>query len=133
MCDVPRAVACCFARHSRSSRALFRVSSACCVARVRASFSRYRGSFPRVTVDALSILYCLLLWHFILYGVMFLCVYICLFVCSCLYSLCVANRLRSNSELRGIDDQASATKWPCSSSSTRLKTLSIHLVKASVL
>jgi hypothetical protein len=30
------------ARHSRSSRALFRVASACCVARVHASFSRCR-------------------------------------------------------------------------------------------
>jgi hypothetical protein len=35
---------------------------------------------------------------------------ICLFVCSCLYSLCVANRLRPFSELRGIKDWAPATK-----------------------
>jgi hypothetical protein len=64
---------------------------------------------------------------------MFLCVYICLFVCSCLYSLCAANRSRFVSELRGIDGQALATKWFSSSSSTRLKILSICLVKASVL
>jgi hypothetical protein len=33
-----------------------------------------------------------------------------LFVCACLYSLCVANRLRSISELGGIDGQASVIK-----------------------
>jgi hypothetical protein len=70
---------------------------------------------------------------FYLNGVMFLCIYICLFVYAYLYSLCVANRLRSVSELRGIDGQASATKRSNSSSSTRLKILSICLVKASVL
>jgi hypothetical protein len=59
--------------------------------------------------------------------------FVCLFVCACLYSLCVANRLRSVSELRGIEDQALATKWSGSSSSTELKTLGICLVKASVL
>jgi hypothetical protein len=37
-------------------------------------------------------------------------IYICLFVCACLYSLCVANRLRSVPELRGIEGQALATK-----------------------
>jgi hypothetical protein len=56
-----------------------------------------------------------------------------MFACDCLYSLRVANRLRSISELRGIDGQASATKRSNSSSSTRLKVLSICLVKASVL
>jgi hypothetical protein len=58
---------------------------------------------------------------------MFLCIYMCLFVCACLYSLCVANRLRSISKLQGIEDQALATKWYSSSSSTRLKILSICL------
>jgi hypothetical protein len=62
---------------------------------------------------------------------MFLCKYT--FACACLYSLHVANRLRSISELRGIDCQASTTKRSNSSSSTRLKILSICLVKASVL
>jgi hypothetical protein len=41
---------------------------------------------------------------------MFLCIYLCLLVCVCLYSLCVANRLRSVFELQGIEDQASTTK-----------------------
>jgi hypothetical protein len=59
--------------------------------------------------------------------------HICLFVCACLYSLCVANRLRSGSKLRGIEDQALATKWYSFTSFTRLKTLSICSVKASVL
>jgi hypothetical protein len=36
--------------------------------------------------------------------------HIYMFVCSCLYSLCVANRLRSFSKLRGIEYQAPATK-----------------------
>jgi hypothetical protein len=54
------------------------------------------------------------------------------FVCACLYSLRVTNRLRFVSELRGIDGQASATKWSGSSSSTKWKTLIIYLVKASV-
>jgi hypothetical protein len=57
----------------------------------------------------------------------------CLLACVCLSSLRVVNRLRSVSELRGIKDQALATKWSSSSSSTRSKTLSICLVKASVL
>ncbi|NP_001146587.1 uncharacterized protein LOC100280183 [Zea mays] len=46
-----------------------------------------------------------------------------------LFLPCVVARLRSISELRGIDSQASATKRSNSSSSTRLKTLSICLVK----
>jgi hypothetical protein len=62
---------------------------------------------------------------------MFLCKY--MFACACLYSLRVANRLRSISKLRGIDNQASATKRSNLASSTRLKILSICLVKASVL
>ena len=45
-CHVPsswsRAGSCRFAHRSRWSCALFRVSSACCVARVRASFARCR-------------------------------------------------------------------------------------------
>jgi hypothetical protein len=64
---------------------------------------------------------------------MFLCICICLFACACSSSRHVAIRSRIVSELRGIDSQASATKWPSSSSSTRLKILSICLVKASVL
>jgi hypothetical protein len=40
---IPHVVACWLARHSRSSRALFRVSSACYVARVHASFARCRA------------------------------------------------------------------------------------------
>jgi hypothetical protein len=64
---------------------------------------------------------------------MFLCICICLFACACSSSLRVANRLWSIFELREIDSQASATKWSNSSSSTKLKTLSICLVKASVL
>jgi hypothetical protein len=64
---------------------------------------------------------------------MFLCICICLFACACLSSLRVAIRSQFVSELRGIDGQASATKWSSSSSSTRSKTLSICLVKASVL
>jgi hypothetical protein len=39
---VPHVVACWLARHSRSSRALFRVSSACYVTHVHASFARCR-------------------------------------------------------------------------------------------
>jgi hypothetical protein len=72
---------------------------------------------------------------FYLNGVIFLCIYIYMymFVCACLYSLCVANTLRPVSELWGIEDQALATKWFSSSSSTKLKTLSICLIKASVL
>jgi hypothetical protein len=88
-------------------------------------------SFPRVTVGSSSILCCMFFIIFILYGVMFLCMY--MFVCAYLYSMCVANRLWSVSELRGIEDQALATKWSSSLSSTRMKTLSICLVKASVL
>jgi hypothetical protein len=61
------------------------------------------------------------LWH----GVMFLYIYICLFACAGLPSLRVAIRSQLVSELWGIDDQALATKWSSSSSSTRLKTLSI--------
>jgi hypothetical protein len=64
---------------------------------------------------------------------MFLCICICLFACAGLSSLHVATRSWFVSKLRGIDDQALATKWSGSSSSTRLKTLSICLVKASVL
>jgi hypothetical protein len=64
---------------------------------------------------------------------MFLCICICLFACACSSSRRVAIGSRFVSELRGIDGQASATKWPSSSSSTRLKILSICLVKASVL
>jgi len=64
---------------------------------------------------------------------MFLCICICLFACACSSSRRVAIRSRFVSELRGFDGQASATKWPSSSSSTRLKILSICLVKASVL
>jgi hypothetical protein len=45
---VPHVVACWLARHSRSSRALFRVSSACYVACVRASFAHCRD-VSRVT------------------------------------------------------------------------------------
>jgi hypothetical protein len=64
---------------------------------------------------------------FNLYGVMFLCIYIYIymFVCSCLYLLCVANRSRFVSELRGIDGQASTAKRTSSPSSIRLKTKSI--------
>jgi hypothetical protein len=40
---------------------------------------------------------------------MSLCKY--MFVCTCLYSLCVANRLRSVPELRGIDDQDLVNHW----------------------
>jgi hypothetical protein len=92
-----------------------------------------RVSYPRITIEALSILYCSFLWCFILYGVMFLCICICLFVCACSPSLRVAIRSRFVSELQGIDDQTLATKWSSSLCSTRLKTLSICLVKASVL
>jgi hypothetical protein len=60
---------------------------------------------------------------------MFLCICICLFACACSSSRRVAIRARFVSELRGIDGQASATKWPSSLSSTRLKILSICLVK----
>jgi hypothetical protein len=60
-------------------------------------------------------------------------VYVCWFVSACLYSLCVVNRLRSVFELREIDGQASVTKRSNSMSYTKLKTLSICLVKASVL
>jgi hypothetical protein len=60
---------------------------------------------------------------------MFLCICICLFACACSSSRRIAIRSRFVSELRGIDGQASATKWPSSSSSTRLKILSIYLVK----
>jgi hypothetical protein len=59
--------------------------------------------------------------------------HICLFACACLSSFRVATRSQFVSKLRGIDDQALATKWSGSSSSTRLKTLSICLVKASIL
>jgi hypothetical protein len=52
---------------------------------------------------------------------MFLCICICLFACACSSSLRIAIRSRFVSELRGIDGQASATKWPSSSSSTRSK------------
>jgi hypothetical protein len=45
-----------------------------------------------------------------LYGVMFLCIYICLFAYACSSSLCVAIRSQFVSALRGIDDQALATK-----------------------
>jgi hypothetical protein len=41
---------------------------------------------------------------FPLYDIMFY-AYICLSACVCLYSLHVANRMRSVFELRGIDDQ----------------------------
>jgi hypothetical protein len=61
------------------------------------------------------------------------CVCVCLFACSCLSSLRVAIRSRFVSELLGIDGQASATKWSGSSSSTKLKAVSICLVKTSVL
>ena len=64
---------------------------------------------------------------------MFLCIYICLFAYACSSSLHVAIRSRFISELRGIDNQALAIKCSHSSSSTRSKTLSICLVKASVL
>jgi hypothetical protein len=43
-------------------------------------------------------------------GVMFLCVYICLFACACSSSLRVEIRPQFVSELRGIEDQALATK-----------------------
>jgi hypothetical protein len=64
---------------------------------------------------------------------MFLCIYMCLFACDFSSSLHVAIRSWFVSALRGIEDQELATKWSGSSSSTRLKTLSICLVKASVL
>jgi hypothetical protein len=64
---------------------------------------------------------------------MFLCIYMCLFACACSSSLRVAIRSWFVSALRGIEDQELATKWSGSSSSMRLKTLSICLVKASVL
>jgi hypothetical protein len=48
-------------------------------------------------------------------------IYICLFVCAYLYLLCVANRSRFVSELRGIDGQALATKGFSSSSSTKFE------------
>jgi hypothetical protein len=60
-------------------------------------------------------------------------IYICLFACTSLPSLRVAIRSQFVSELRGIDGQASATQWSGSSSSTKLKTLSVYLVKARVL
>jgi hypothetical protein len=66
-------------------------------------------------------------------GVMFLCLYICLFTCACSSLLRVAIRSRLVSELRGIESQVLTTKRSNSSSSTKLKTLSICLVKASVL
>jgi hypothetical protein len=53
--------------------------------------------------------------------------------CVCLYLLRVASRSWAILELLGIDDQTSTTKWSGSSSYIRLKTLSICLVKASVL
>jgi hypothetical protein len=58
---------------------------------------------------------------------------ICLFACACSSLLRVAIRSRFVSEHRGFDGQASATKWLGSSSSTKLKTMSIYLVKTSVL
>jgi hypothetical protein len=57
----------------------------------------------------------------------------CLLACVCLSSFRVAIRVRSISKLQGIDDQELATKRFGPSSSMRLKTLSICLVKASVL
>jgi hypothetical protein len=60
-------------------------------------------------------------------------IYICLFACASLSSLRVAIRSRFVSEFRGIDSQASTTKGLNSPSSTRMNTLSICLVKASVL
>jgi hypothetical protein len=59
-------------------------------------------------------------------------IYICLLV---LVRLCFALRLDRNLFLRSEEStiKALATKWSSSLSSTRLKTLSIYLVKASVL
>jgi hypothetical protein len=62
---------------------------------------------------------------------MFLCIYMCLFACVCLSSL--RDVIRPWFELRGIDGQALVTKWSGSTSFTKLKTLNIYLVKASVL
>jgi hypothetical protein len=59
-----------------------------------------------------------------------------MFACACLYSLHVANRLRSVPELQGTDDQDlvnHSSPRSSSSSPTKLKTLNICLVKASVL
>jgi hypothetical protein len=70
---------------------------------------------------------------FSLNGVMILCIYIFLFDYACSSSLRIAIRSQFVSELRGIDGQELATKRSNSSSSTKLKTLSICLVKASVL
>jgi hypothetical protein len=49
---VPYEVACWFVRRSRSSHALLCVSSACYVARVRASFARCRAVRARSHVDS---------------------------------------------------------------------------------
>jgi hypothetical protein len=59
---------------------------------------------------------------------MFLYIYVCLLVSIRICCLCLFVFVP---KLRGIDNQALATKWSSSSRSTRLKTLSICLMKAS--
>jgi hypothetical protein len=68
-----------------------------------------------------------------IYVYIYVYIYVCVFACACSSSLRVAIRSRFVSELRGIDGQASATKWSSSSSSIKLKTLSICLVKTNFL
>jgi hypothetical protein len=68
---------------------------------------------------------------FYLNGVMFLCIHGCLFVPVCIRC---ASRIDCDPfpNLEEIDGQASVTKRSNSSSSTKLKTLSICLVEARV-
>jgi hypothetical protein len=72
---------------------------------------------------------CNVLMHIYIY----IYIYICLFACACSSSLRDAIRSDSFPSFEEIDGQALATKWSGSSSSTKLKTMSICLVKASVL
>jgi hypothetical protein len=60
-------------------------------------------------------------------------IYIYIFVCLCLFVFALRVDRDSFPSFEEIDDQALASNWLGSSSSTRLKTLSICLVKASVL
>jgi hypothetical protein len=83
-----------------------------------------------MTIVASSIFACFIMFFFEWCNVL---IYICLFACTCSSLLRVAIRSRFVSELRGTDGQASATMWSDSSSFTKLKTLSIYLVKSSVL
>jgi hypothetical protein len=79
--------------------------------------------------------WCNVLMHIYIYIYIYIYMYVCVCLFACVYSssLCVAIRSRFVSELRGIDGQASATKWSGSLSSTKLNTLRICLVKACVL